>query len=119
MAEKAMKVESIKMNNPNTKIKVTHSDKKITIKNKADFLDRKYPNYVSLLGVLGILFLWQIVSKSGLVNEFTLPAPTTVLMTASELISTGTLWPEITASLYRIGMGYAIGLFSGLLLALF
>ena len=116
MAEKAMKVESIKVNNPNSKIKVTHSDKKITIKNKADFLDKKYPNYVSVLGVLGILILWQIVSKSGLVNEFTLPAPTTVLMTAWELISTGTLWPEITASLYRIGMGYTIGCILGVVI---
>jgi ABC-type nitrate/sulfonate/bicarbonate transport system permease component len=116
MAEKAMKVEPIKMNNPDTKIKVTHSDKKVTIKNKADFLDKKYPNYVSVIGVLGILILWQIVSKSGLVNEFTLPAPTTVLMTARELVSTGTLWPEITASLYRIGMGYAIGCILGIVI---
>ena len=40
MAEKAVKVESIKVNNPKhrKKIKVTHSDKKITIKNKAEFL---------------------------------------------------------------------------------
>jgi ABC-type nitrate/sulfonate/bicarbonate transport system permease component len=116
MAEKVVNVEPIKLNAD--QMKVNDSDTKILIKNKASFLDKKFPNYVSLLGVLGILVLWQIVSKSGIVNEFTLPAPTTVLSTAWELISSGALWPEISASLYRIGMGYAIGCILGIIIGI-
>ena len=96
------------------KVHAINQDSKIIIKNKAAFLDKKIPNYVSVVGVIGLLVLWQIVSKSGLVNEFTLPAPTTVLSTAWELITSGLLWPEVSASLYRIVMGYAIGCVLGI-----
>lgn len=116
MAEKMIKVDPVNMSPE--KINVVSSNAKMVVKNKAAFLDKKIPNYVSLLGVLGILISWQLVSKSGLVNEFTLPAPTTVLTTAWTLISTGELWPEITASLYRIGMGYLIGCILGVFIGI-
>ena len=45
-----------------------------------------------------------------------LPAPTTVLMYCMGINLYGTLWPEITASLYRIGMGYAIGCILGVVI---
>ena len=111
MLEKLANVDPVK---EPVKVHARNQDSKIIIKNKAAFLDKKIPNYVSVIGVLGLLVLWQIVSKSGLVNEFTLPAPTTVLSTAWELISSGLLWPEVSASLYRIVMGYAIGCVLGI-----
>ena len=88
MLEKLANVDPVK---EPVKVHAINQDSKIIIKNKAAFLDKKIPNYVSVLGVIGLLVLWQIVSKSGLVNEFTLPAPTTVLSTAWELISSGLL----------------------------
>ncbi|MEH6994802.1 ABC transporter permease [Neobacillus drentensis] len=118
MAEKIVKVnvEPIKANLD--QINVRNLDSRIIVKNKAAFLEKNIPNYFSIAGVLGLLLLWQIVSKSGFVNEFTLPAPTTVLSTAGELISSGSLWPEISASLYRIGIGYAVGCILGIVIGI-
>ncbi|GAB7388023.1 ABC transporter permease [Bacillaceae bacterium] len=88
------------------------------IVNRVSFLDKKVPKAVAPLGILTILLLWQGVSMSGLVSEFTLPAPTTILGTGWQLFKDGTLWPEITASLYRIGLGYFFGCLAGIIVGI-
>ncbi|ANX13933.1 ABC transporter permease [Fictibacillus arsenicus] len=102
------------------KLKELNSDiqaqkrQKVIIKNKVAFLDKNISNVYAPLGVITILVVWQIVSMSGLVNEFTLPSPSTILLTAWELIKDGSLWTEISASLYRLGWGYFFGCIAGI-----
>ena len=71
-----------------------------------------------VLGPLGLLLAWQLASSSGLVSPRVLAAPSTVLGTAWQLLSTGELQNHLLVSLDRVARGLGIGLSVGLLLAI-
>lgn len=56
-----------------------------------------------------LLVIWEIASKSGWVAPNLLPAPSTVLSTIGDLAKTGDLWKHIGITLYRVFLGFAIG----------
>lgn len=62
------------------------------------------------LGILGVLGTWAAVTSLGLVNNFLLPDPGTVLATAVELARSGSLLEDVTASLSRVVVGFAAAL---------
>jgi sulfonate transport system permease protein len=70
------------------------------------------------IGPLAIVVLWQLASSTGLVSTRVLAAPTTVLESAWTLLSTGELQNHLWVSLGRVSRGLAIGVSSGLVLAL-
>ncbi|GIP35256.1 ABC transporter permease [Paenibacillus sp. J2TS4] len=88
------------------------------IKNRVAFLDQKIPAYASAIGVVGLLVLWEIICQLGLVSPVALPAPSAIVMAGWELLSSGDLHKNLLASLYRIGMGYAIGSIVGITVGL-
>lgn len=65
-----------------------------------------------------IVALWEIVSRSGLVAPYILPAPTIVLHTLIGLLVSGELLPHIAISLMRSLTGFAIGSTLGILLGI-
>ena len=58
---------------------------------------------------LAILVLWQLASTSGLLSPKTLEAPTVILGTAWDLITTGDLQEALLVSLRRAMAGLALG----------
>lgn len=91
---------------------------KQVIKNKVGFLDKKIPPYASVLGITVVLVLWETVCRMNLVPPLFLPAPTAILTDGWEMISSGELMKHVTASLYRILGGYAIGATVGIIVGL-
>jgi sulfonate transport system permease protein len=71
-----------------------------------------------LLGVLVLLGIWSLASAAGALDPRKLSAPWTVLQTGFDLISDGTLQTNIGASLYRVALGFAVGVLIGTGLAL-
>ncbi|UOB12921.1 ABC transporter permease [Streptomyces sp. HP-A2021] len=71
-----------------------------------------------IVGPAVVLALWVVASAAGLLDPGAIPAPWTVLETASRLWSAGTLPDDILTSLQRAATGFAIGLAVGILLAL-
>lgn len=67
---------------------------------------------ISLVAFLGV---WEIVSRSGLVLERILPAPSEVAVQGVLLFQIPTIWQDIYVSLYEIFFGLIIGVISGLL----
>lgn len=65
-----------------------------------------------------LLIVWQFVSKTGWVNTFILPAPTVVFQTIVELAQDGTLWGHIGITLYRVFVGFVIGMAIAVLLGI-
>lgn len=65
---------------------------------------------LAISGLLVFLLLWSIVSYSGLVKEFFLPSPTKVLSAMMSLLKEGTLLTDISASVYRILLGFLASL---------
>ncbi|MRH89274.1 ABC transporter permease subunit [Nocardia sp. SYP-A9097] len=65
-----------------------------------------------------LVLLWQVASATGVLPERLLASPVTVVRTAGELISDGTLVDALTISLQRAALGFAIGAVAGIALAL-
>jgi len=61
-----------------------------------------------LIGVLLLLFIWQMIVYVGQYEEALLPDPLTVLHSLRNLIETGELWIHVKASLLRFVTGYCI-----------
>lgn len=67
---------------------------------------------------LVLVLLWQAASMAGLISPRTLAAPSTILVTAWELLVTGELPRHLLVSLGRVASGLAIGVTAGIALAL-
>lgn len=66
---------------------------------------------------MAIVGAWQLASDSGLLDERTLAAPSTIFATAVELARDGVLGSATLISLQRVGLGFALGASIGLVLA--
>ncbi len=65
-----------------------------------------------------VIVIWQLVSMAELVSPSLFPAPTTVVESFWELLSSGTLFEHIQISLYRAFVGLLIGGVIGLVLGI-
>ncbi len=73
--------------------------------------------YGRLLGPALLLAIWAAASAAGRLDPRVVPAPWTVLDTAGDLWSKGTLPTDMATSANRAGWGFLIGLGIGVLLA--
>ncbi|MGC0331999.1 sulfonate transport system permease protein [Streptomyces sp. SAI-170] len=71
-----------------------------------------------LIGPLLFLALWAAASAAGRLDANAIPAPWTVVETGARLWTDGTLPDDILTSLQRAASGFAIGLLTGVALAL-
>jgi ABC-type nitrate/sulfonate/bicarbonate transport system permease component len=88
------------------------------IKNKFAFMEKEIPVWVSISGMIVLILLWEIICRLGIVSELYLPSPTSILKASWVMLTNGELIGSARASLYRIGMGFFIGSFSGILIGL-
>ncbi|NOU96350.1 ABC transporter permease subunit [Paenibacillus sp. LMG 31456] len=88
------------------------------IRNRVSFLEQKIPGYASVIGIVGILILWELVCRFEIVPPLFLPAPSLILVAGWDMLSSGELHENILASLYRIAIGYAIGAGCGIVFGL-
>ena len=66
---------------------------------------------------LVLLLAWQILANSGLVSNYLLPKPLAVWNTAIAAWHSGLLTDHISASLYRIALGFSLSALIGFLIA--
>lgn len=67
---------------------------------------------------IAVLLLWELASRTGIIPERTLAAPSTVISTMIGLTTSGELPHHVLVSLGRAGAGLVIGLVTGIVLAL-
>jgi len=65
-----------------------------------------------------IIALWEAGSRSGLIGQLILPAPSEVYTAFAQLVSTGTLWNHLSASLQRLVIGWSAGTILGIAVGL-
>jgi len=65
---------------------------------------------------VGILLLWELLARAGLLPPNWLPAPTLVARTVYKLAVAGELWRHIAITLERVGIGFAFGAAAGTIL---
>lgn len=91
---------------------------KVLIKNRVAFLEKKIPIYASFLGIVGLLLVWELITQLNLVSPLFLPAPSAIITTGWEMIKSGEIYNNLTASLFRIVVGYIIGAIVGIVIGL-
>ena len=88
------------------------------IENRYAVFEKKIPRIVTVSGIMLILIIWEIASKSGLISELYLPSPTSILLTSQKMLISGELLINLKASLYRIIIGFLTGSIAGVLAGL-
>lgn len=69
-----------------------------------------------VLPFLVIGAVWELVVRTGLITSSSLPAPSAILARVWVLsVREGVLWRHLSRSLYRLSVGYALAMGSGLL----
>jgi sulfonate transport system permease protein len=71
---------------------------------------------LSSLVPIGLLIVWEICSKNGIFPQHLLPAPSAILDTIVGMSIDGSLWEHIGITLYRLFIGFLIGVSSAVLL---
>lgn len=74
------------------------------------------PMVRGVVGLVGLLALWQLLAELGAINAFLLPAPTQVLQAYYDAISSGVLFQDIAASLLRVMVGFVLASICGVTL---
>ncbi|AQA21386.1 binding-protein-dependent transport system inner membrane component family protein [Rhodococcus sp. MTM3W5.2] len=67
------------------------------------------PGFLRALAPLALLIAWQIGSKSGLLSERTLPAPSVVVAAGLEVYRSGALGDALLVSGQRVLLGFVLG----------
>ena len=65
-----------------------------------------------------LMLLWELGSRTGVIPERTLAAPSAVLLTLAQMIASGELGSNLLVSAGRVAIGLAIGVTTGIVLAL-
>src|SRR5699024_3762165 len=92
--------------------------RKKVITNRVAFLDKKVTIYASFLGIIGLVIIWELVTQLKIVWPLFLPAPSAIVITGWDMILSGEIYSNLTASLFRIVVGYAIGAVVGIVVGL-
>ena len=69
-----------------------------------------------LLSPLCVLLLWELASRTGVLNPLLFPAPSRALVDLWVLITSGYLAKALYASLFRVACGFAIAVATGVVL---
>jgi len=86
--------------------------------NRLAFLDKKYPVWLSAVALFGVVVFWEIFAQIGFVSELFLPAPSSILTEGLGMMQSGEIFANLSASLYRIALGYLIGCVLGIAVGL-
>ncbi len=65
--------------------------------------------WLSLLGPILLLALWELAVRAGWLNRIFFPPPSEVFNTLSRLIADGSIFRNVGISLFRIGAGFLLG----------
>jgi NitT/TauT family transport system permease protein len=71
---------------------------------------------LGLSGIVVFLGLWQAVALSGAISPLLLPSPATTAAAFAALFLSGEIWPHLGSSLRLLGLGFAVGAASGVIL---
>jgi NitT/TauT family transport system permease protein len=73
---------------------------------------------LSLFSPVLLLILWEVLVQTGALDKRFFPAPTSIVGTFTNLITSGELWKHLTASISRIAIGFAMGAIPALILGI-
>src|SRR4029453_2718875 len=82
---------------------------RLVVVDRARFLRRPEPRTVRVLALVGLVVLWEAVTRTGWVSSLFLPAPSGVLAEGYEMARSGHVFVHLGPSLARLAWGFGIG----------
>ena len=73
---------------------------------------------LTIISPILLLLLWEICSRSGILDIRFFPPPSAIVSTFFELATNGLLWTHVSVSLYRIAAGFLLGVIPGIVIGL-
>ncbi|MFR9807222.1 ABC transporter permease [Pseudonocardia sp. RS010] len=80
--------------------------------------DNRFVRMLPVLSPIGLLVLWEIASRVGILDDRFFPAPTAIVAQVGPLLESGELLSNTWISVQRLLIGFVIGAVPGLLLGL-
>jgi len=74
--------------------------------------------FVAPLVFVAIISLWELGSRTGVIGQLILPAPSEAFQAFRELVESGMLWKHLSASLQRLIFGWSAGTLLGVAVGL-
>jgi NitT/TauT family transport system permease protein len=81
------------------------------------FRHRSY-GFVAPIVFIVVILLWEAGSRTGVISNIALPAPSEAFRAFMDLVHTGILWKHLNASLYRLLIGWTLGSLLGVAVGL-
>ncbi len=88
------------------------------VTNRLAFMDKKYPAWLSTASLAAVALLWEAIAKTGIISALFLPAPSSIFADGCLMLQNGEIFANLSASFYRIALGYTIGCLAGIILGL-
>jgi NitT/TauT family transport system permease protein len=88
------------------------------VPDRARALQRREHRVARVLGLAGLLVLWELLTRTGWVPALFLPSPLGVLAAGFDMLRTGELLAHLATSLQRIVLGFGLGALGGVAVGL-
>jgi ABC-type nitrate/sulfonate/bicarbonate transport system permease component len=89
------------------------SAERIAVADRTRFLERHEHRLLRVAALVGLVVLWEIVTRAGWVRPLFLPAPSSVLEELVDMARSGLLWTHLWASVRRLLWGFGAGAAAG------
>jgi len=86
---------------------------RIVVADRTAFLRRPDHRVVRALALLGLVLLWELVTRTGWVSSLFLPSPSGVLAEGLDMARSGQLLVHLLKSLQRLAWGFGVGALAG------
>ena len=87
---------------------------RFVVDDRTAFLRRPDHRTVRVLALAGLVLLWELVTRTGLVSSLFLPSPLGVMAEGWDMAVSGQLHVHLVTSLERLAWGFAIGALAGI-----
>jgi ABC-type nitrate/sulfonate/bicarbonate transport system permease component len=74
--------------------------------------------FIALFVFAGLIVFWEFGSRTGFISNLVLPAPSEAFRAFRYLVESGLIWQHLSASLYRLVLGWTFGSMLGVAVGL-
>lgn len=85
---------------------------------RKQLIQKRFKTLLTIFSPISLLIIWQFLSQSGIVDARFFPPPTAIVSTFIELLTSGELFHHINISLFRIFVGFLLGVIPGIIIGL-
>ncbi len=80
--------------------------------------DRVYPVLLPLVSLTGVLLLWELCGRLGLINPLFFPVPSLIFLAFFGMLADGEIQTNLSITLFRVFVGFLIGTIPGITIGL-